>query len=146
MKGHEPWLVRTALGDIQGPFSEEQLSAKLKDGIYVGDDELCRAGDYWFHLYERGEMVSKLGAEIPVFYPRTVTPEEERTQTETETTAILQTDPPQDPVSINSLKKPAALRKDSRFSLSTLPLGKVLAGIFLIMVVIRLLQSVLQSE
>lgn len=137
MPSREPWLVRTSLGEIHGPFSEEQLKGRLKEGLCAGDDEICRAGDYWFRLYERAEVVSKLGPEIPMFYPRTVTPEEELTQTETETTAILQTDPTHDFGAKKPPKNPASSGKD---------LWKILVGILAVMLVIRLLQFALRSE
>lgn len=146
MTSHELWLVRTSLGEIQGPFSEVQLCEKLKEGLFAGEDEICRAGDYWFRLHERSEVMSKLGAQVPIFYPRTVTPEEELTQTETETTSILQTDPAHDPVAKTQQKKLELSEETPHFSRNPLSLWKILAGIFLIMVLVRLLLPVLRPE
>ena len=145
MLARDPWLVRTALGEIQGPFSEAELCDRLKSGHFTGEDELCRSGDYWFHLFERSEVVAKLGADVPVFYPRAVTPEDELTQTETETTAILQSDPAHDFIERKQDFKKAE-GSEPRFSQNTLSLGKALAGIFLLMILIRLLLPILRQE
>lgn len=145
MPSCELWLVRTTMGEILGPFSQTLLCEKLKAGCFVGEDEVCRSGDYWFRLYERPEVESKLGADVPVLYPRSVGHEDELTQTETETTAVLQSDPVHDFVP----QKTEAPLKDSPFSLghlSSLSLGKILLGVFLIMVLIRLLLTILRPE
>lgn len=73
------YLVRTMDNRILGPFSKEQVTEHILQGVLKPRDEVSPATEYWFYVQEREETLKFLGIEMPIHRD----PEEDETQTET---------------------------------------------------------------
>lgn len=76
-----PWLVRTSLNTILGPFPAETVRQMVVDGRLSAHDEVCAANSFWFYLHEAEELQTQLDVALP--RTSSLGPDEEDTQTDT---------------------------------------------------------------
>ena len=77
----DQWLIRTQNNVIAGPVPKHHVLELINNGRLGPQDEVCRAGAYWFYLHEEPEVFEQLGIHAPRL-PSLGT-EEEITQTQT---------------------------------------------------------------
>ncbi|RYZ62609.1 MAG: hypothetical protein EOP09_18625 [Proteobacteria bacterium] len=58
------FLSRTQQNRIEGPFTQEEVRARLEQGKLTTNDEISASAGYWFYLHERDEVVQWLGRPI----------------------------------------------------------------------------------
>lgn len=76
------WLVRTHENKISGPFTADEVKARVLSRALALQDELCSSDGYWFFLHEAEELQTQLGVQYP---PRAKDREATDTETQTET-------------------------------------------------------------
>ena len=59
------WMVRRASGQIEGPFSLENLKIQISQGSLVVHDEICEANKFWITLGEGDELWKQLQIRMP---------------------------------------------------------------------------------
>jgi hypothetical protein len=59
------WLIRTQKNEIEGPFTKEDVIARILERRLGIEDEVCQANHYWIYLDERSEVIRQLGIEVP---------------------------------------------------------------------------------
>ena len=81
----ELWLIRTTENRLTGPFPRAEVCRLILAGELGPQDEVCRAGHYWFALHEVEECRQQLGIQ-PQFQKATGASgaDDEITETQTE--------------------------------------------------------------